>query len=219
MRLLFQLIILTILGFSQNINEELKELSSATPEKRVELMNHIKEQLIIMNQQERIETIAKLRAKLQPPSSHQPNHFHQNLNTHQIEPKHIPNYNHHQDIKRYQEHTSNIITNDKEPPNRASPTLTNTRLNHNEETNRMQPIQSNTDHNEQITNRTHPISSNTNTSHNEQIDRTQSILANTNISNREQTDRTQSVSTNTDTYTHQQEEINSLREHFNSERK
>ncbi len=57
MRLLFRLIILTILGFSQTINEQLKELENASPQRRVDLMNHIKEQLILMNQQERMQTI------------------------------------------------------------------------------------------------------------------------------------------------------------------
>jgi len=66
MRLFLQFIIMTLLCSSQSINEQIKELEHAPPKQRVELMNHIKEQLILMNQEQRVETISKLRAKLQP---------------------------------------------------------------------------------------------------------------------------------------------------------
>jgi hypothetical protein len=49
---------------SQSINEQIQALEEATPEKRVELMNHIKEQLIIMNQEERMDTIHLLKTQL-----------------------------------------------------------------------------------------------------------------------------------------------------------
>jgi len=66
MRLFLQFIIITLLCSAQSINEQLKELEHAPPKQRVELMNHIKEQLILMNQEQRVQTINKLRAKLQP---------------------------------------------------------------------------------------------------------------------------------------------------------
>ncbi|RUM75863.1 MAG: hypothetical protein DSZ11_01430 [Sulfurovum sp.] len=66
MRLFLQFIIMTLLCSAQTINEQIKELEHAPPKQRVELMNHIKEQLILMNQEERAQTINKLRAKLQP---------------------------------------------------------------------------------------------------------------------------------------------------------
>jgi hypothetical protein len=57
------LIVCSLLS-SQSINEQIQALEEATPEKRVELMNHIKEQLIIMNQDERMETIDLLKSQL-----------------------------------------------------------------------------------------------------------------------------------------------------------
>jgi len=64
MRLLFRLFIFSILGFSQTLNEQLQELEHASKARRVELINRIKEQLILMNQEERLKTIEKMRAKL-----------------------------------------------------------------------------------------------------------------------------------------------------------
>jgi hypothetical protein len=58
------MIILCSLLSAQSINEQIQALEDATPKKRVELMNHIKEQLIIMNQDERMETIHLLKSQL-----------------------------------------------------------------------------------------------------------------------------------------------------------
>jgi hypothetical protein len=58
------MLILCSLLSSQTINEQIQALEEAIPEKRVELMNHIKEQLIIMNQEERMETIDLLKSQL-----------------------------------------------------------------------------------------------------------------------------------------------------------
>ena len=173
MRLVFQLIILTILGFSQTINDELKGLSGATPAKRVELMNHIKEQLIIMNQQERSETIAKLRAKLQPSSSHQINQHNQvSKNHNQVVPNRMPTHNHHQEIQIYQEHISNMITHrDKEPVDRVPTTITTPNTNHNNE-----PID-----------RTQTTPTNPNTNHDEPVDRTRTTPTNSNTNHDEPT--------------------------------
>jgi len=66
MQLLFRLLLFTILGFSQTLNEQIQELQHASKARRVELMNHIKKQLILMNQKERLETIIKLKRRLQP---------------------------------------------------------------------------------------------------------------------------------------------------------
>jgi septal ring factor EnvC (AmiA/AmiB activator) len=66
MRIFSLLILINTLLFSQTINEQIHALEDASPEKRVELMNHIKEQLITMNQEERMKTLNTLRAKLQP---------------------------------------------------------------------------------------------------------------------------------------------------------
>ncbi len=134
MRLLFRLIILTILGFSQTINEQLKELENASPQRRVDLMNHIKEQLILMNQQERMQTIHKLRAKLQP----QNQQFQQHEDIHHIEnsqiiENNIHTDNIHQEVHSYQEHIKAVVVHreeqhiqntHQEPINQ--PTITNT---------------------------------------------------------------------------------------------
>ncbi len=200
MKLLFQLIILTILGFSQTINDELKELSNATPERRVELMNHIKEQLIIMNQQERNETIDKLRAKLQPRSP-QLNQHNQVYTNHQMEPKHIPMHNNHQEIHIYQEHMSNVMTNrhnevveriqnHNEPVDRTSTIPTNT--NRNQPVDRTPTVPTNTNHNQPV-DRTPTVPTNTN--HNQPVDRTPTVPTNTN--HNQPVDRTPTVPTNT----------------------
>ncbi len=222
MRLLFRLIILTILGFSQTINDELKELNGATPQRRVELMNHIKEQLIIMNQEERSKTIAKLRAKLQPSFSHQPNQYNQNSSTHQdIVPNHIPIHNNYQEIQIYQEHIPDIITHREEHIHRTTTIPTNSNNNHNEPIDRTPTIPSNTNtnHNEPVDitptipsnttinnepivdNRTPTVPTNTNTDHNEPIvDRTPTVSTNTNTNHNEPTvDRIPTVPTNTNT--------------------
>jgi len=95
MRLFLQFIIMTLLCSAQNINEQLKELEHASPQKRVELMNHIKEQLILMNQKQRVETINKLRAKLQP---------HPNIETHQVVPIRMRNHTVHFEQTTHIEH-------------------------------------------------------------------------------------------------------------------
>ena len=71
MKTIFSLIVTTVLLLSQTINEQIHALEDASPEKRVELMNHIKEQLVSMNQEERMSTISILQEKLQ--GSHKQN--------------------------------------------------------------------------------------------------------------------------------------------------
>ncbi len=65
MKIFFSLIVITVLLFSQTINEQIHALEEASPEKRVELMNSIKRQLISMNQEKRMKTIGDLQKKLQ----------------------------------------------------------------------------------------------------------------------------------------------------------
>ena len=65
MKIIFSLIITTVLLFSITINEQIHALEKASPQKRVELMNHIKEQLISMNQEERMKAIGTLQEKIQ----------------------------------------------------------------------------------------------------------------------------------------------------------
>ena len=160
MRLLFRLIILTILGFSQTINEQLKELENASPERRVNLMNHIKEQLILMNQQERMQTIHKLRAKLQPATEQrkeQIEDIHHSYNNQIIE-NHIHIDNTHQEVHSYEEHIIDSVvhkeehnqqiiqdTNHQEPV--TEPTIQNT--NHQEPI--TEPTIQNTNHQEPVT--------------------------------------------------------------------
>jgi len=65
MRLIFSLIFLSLSLLSETINEQIHALETATPQERVELMNHIKEQLISMNEENRIQTLETLRANIQ----------------------------------------------------------------------------------------------------------------------------------------------------------
>lgn len=63
MRVLWVLCWMSILGFSQSLDEQLSRLEEMNPSERVALMNQIKEELMEMNQEERLESIEKLRAK------------------------------------------------------------------------------------------------------------------------------------------------------------
>lgn len=65
MKMIFSLIVTTVLLFSLTINEQIHALENASPQKRVELMNHIKEQLISMNQEDRMKAIGTLQEKIQ----------------------------------------------------------------------------------------------------------------------------------------------------------
>ncbi len=65
MRMFCSLIFLSLFLYSENINEQIHALQNATPKERVELMNSIKEQLISMNEEKRIQTLETLRDKLQ----------------------------------------------------------------------------------------------------------------------------------------------------------
>lgn len=64
MKIIYSVLIVCSLLNSQSINEQIQALEEVTPKKRVELMNRIKEQLIIMNQDERMETIGLLKSQL-----------------------------------------------------------------------------------------------------------------------------------------------------------
>lgn len=66
MKTIIVLLISVSMACTQTINEQIKSLEQLTPKERVVLMNHIKEQLIEMNQNERMNTIEKLRAKMNP---------------------------------------------------------------------------------------------------------------------------------------------------------
>jgi hypothetical protein len=81
MRVIFILIFFSLLVWSQTINEQIHALDKATPKERVALMNSIKEQLISMNTERRMKTIASLQSKLQHKSEnkeegHEPKNLH-----------------------------------------------------------------------------------------------------------------------------------------------
>lgn len=79
MKIIFSLIVTTVLLLSQTINEQIHALEDASPEKRVELMNHIKEQLVSMNQEERMNTISILQEKLQGSHEQNPKEHQENI--------------------------------------------------------------------------------------------------------------------------------------------
>lgn len=66
MKIVIMLMFSLSIAFTLTLDEQIKLLEHATPKERVELMNKIKEQLIEMNQNERMNTIEKLRAKMNP---------------------------------------------------------------------------------------------------------------------------------------------------------
>ena len=115
MKIFFSLIITTVLIFSQTINEQIHALENASPQKRVELMNHIKEQLISMNHEKRMKTIANLQKKLQAKqtqmrSRHQRESLNNNgqdsIHDSQLEQRemheHIMNHSHSEGVERHQ---------------------------------------------------------------------------------------------------------------------
>ncbi len=130
MRLFLQFIIMTLLCSSQSINEQLKELEHAPPKQRVKLMNHIKEQLILMNQEQRTQTINKLRAKLQPQTQIEtpqrvPIEMRNNIvNLPQINIEHQELQQHIIDIKNH--HIKNNIPSYIEQPVVSQPTVQTT---------------------------------------------------------------------------------------------
>ena len=99
MKFIFSLIVTTVLLFSQTINEQIHALENASPEKRVELMNSIKKQLISMNQEKRMSTINSLREKLQV--KHQER-------THEIIPQENLNSEHVNNRNREHQNSSNM---------------------------------------------------------------------------------------------------------------
>ena len=64
MRVIFSLIFLSLFLCSQTINEQIHALEDSTPKERVDLMNSIKEQLVSMNEEKRMQIIETLREKL-----------------------------------------------------------------------------------------------------------------------------------------------------------
>lgn len=64
MKIHFLLIFVSLFLWSQSFNAQIHALEKATPKERVALMNHIKKQLITMNQKERMKTLKALKAKL-----------------------------------------------------------------------------------------------------------------------------------------------------------
>jgi len=80
MKIIVLFIFITLLLFSQTMNEQIHALEYATPEKRVALMNHIKEQLITMNHKERMKTIHTLQKKLQVKHENQSHQSHSDEN-------------------------------------------------------------------------------------------------------------------------------------------
>lgn len=80
MKIIIVLLISVSIACTQTINEQIKSLEQLTPKERVVLMNHIKEQLIEMNQNERMNTIEKLRAKMNPSQKQVPHDKNLQLN-------------------------------------------------------------------------------------------------------------------------------------------
>ncbi len=70
MKIIFSLICISIFLLSATINEQIHALEDASPKERVALMNHIKEQLIEMNHEERMNTITALQEKLHANNGH-----------------------------------------------------------------------------------------------------------------------------------------------------
>ena len=65
MRIFFSLTLLSLFLYSETINEQIHALEDATPKERVRLMNSIKEQLVSMNEEKRMQTIETLREKIE----------------------------------------------------------------------------------------------------------------------------------------------------------
>ena len=66
MKIIYILLFVSSTLFSQNINEQIRTLQNLSPTKRVAMMNQIKKQLVLMNQQERVKTINLLKRKINP---------------------------------------------------------------------------------------------------------------------------------------------------------
>lgn len=114
MKIIYSVLIVCSLLNSQSINEQIQALEEVTPKKRVELMNRIKEQLIIMNQDERMETIGLLKSQLHNENSVAEDRHQELAQNHLNENEEDARHEH----QRHQHHThiENIEENrDKEP--------------------------------------------------------------------------------------------------------
>jgi len=117
MKIIYSLLIVCSLLSSQSINEQIQALEEATPEKRVELMNHIKEQLIIMNQDERMETIDLLKSQLHNENS-VAEERHQELAQNHLNEEHEL---HEHQLHQHHTNTEHIEENRDEEPEHLEP--------------------------------------------------------------------------------------------------
>jgi hypothetical protein len=93
MKIFYTLSLLVSLLSALTINEQIHSLEGATPKERVALMNHIKEQLIEMNQHERMDSIHLLKSQLHTEGGEEEKHdsFSQEeeIHNHQLHQHHI----------------------------------------------------------------------------------------------------------------------------------
>jgi hypothetical protein len=87
MKIVYITLLISSILFSQSLNSQIKKLENSSPKERVALMNDIKTQLILMNENDRMNTIHLLKARVSSKNSIDINHQqfyknHSNLEQH-----------------------------------------------------------------------------------------------------------------------------------------
>ncbi len=118
MQVIVSLIFLSLLLWSQTINEQIHALEKATPQERVELMNSIKKQLVSMNAQKRMETIEALRAKIENTEEEPKNELNhrdeERIEEHDEEESHSETLNIHHDMQEELVHHREVASRHNE---------------------------------------------------------------------------------------------------------
>ena len=90
MKIIFLLVFLSLSIYAQTINEQIHSLEHATPKERVSLMNSIKQKLVMMNEDERVQTLTVLKARIhrERAEEHNYNQQRENINAPQQHDNH-----------------------------------------------------------------------------------------------------------------------------------
>jgi len=91
MKIIFLSVFLSLFIYAQNINTQIHALKHATPKERVALMNSIKQKLVMMNEDERVQTLSVLKARIhrERGEEHNDNQHNENISSH-------PQHNNHE---------------------------------------------------------------------------------------------------------------------------
>jgi len=90
MKIIFLFLFLSLSIYAQTINAQIHALEHASPKERVSLMNSIKKKLVMMNEDERVQTLGVLKARLHRGrgKEHNDTPRRENINSHEEQHNH-----------------------------------------------------------------------------------------------------------------------------------